>query len=173
MKKLFSLTLLMLFSGAAIFAQQGMGNQKRTYPHTTVTNGNLKITYGQPTRNGRELFGADIPYKKIWAPGADEATQVTFKKDFILNGRTEVKAGTYTLFIQPDCKSEWTFFLNKRLNVPCDIDYNLIRDEKVAGSCVGTKQLDHNVESLTIVPQENGFSVEWGQTSAFFSVIWE
>ena len=173
MKKLLSVTLLSLLCVTTTFAQQNLGNQKRTYPHTTVTGKNLKITYGQPTANGRELFGSDIPFKKVWAPGADEATQVTFKKDFIVNGRTEVKAGTYSLFVIPANKAEWQFVLNRRTNVPCDVNYTTIEDQRVIGSCVSTKQLDHVVESLTFVPSDNGFELAWGQTSAFFKVIWE
>src|SRR4051812_27689755 len=116
MKKLCLLTIPMLMALTTAFAQQGVANQKHTCPHTTVQKGNLKITYGQPSKNGQEIFGQALPFHKIWCAGADEATQITFTKDCTINGFREVKAGTYTLFIIPDGKKEWTLVLNSQLN---------------------------------------------------------
>ena len=171
MKKISLLAILMLLAVTTIFAQQNIGNLKRTAPHTTVASNNIKITYGQPSKNGKELFGNALPYKKVWAPGADEPTLVTFKKDFIVNGRSEIKAGTYSLYVIPDCKGEWTFVLNAMLHQNINDDYSKIQDKQVVASCVATKQLDHVVEQLTFTPKEDGFLVEWDQTSCFFKAL--
>jgi hypothetical protein len=70
----------------------------------------LKVTYGQPSKNGREIFGALVPYNKIWRTGANEATEFTTTKDIKFDKKT-LKAGTYTLFSIPDEK-KWTVIFN-------------------------------------------------------------
>ena len=66
-------------------------------PRVTAENGNIKITYGQPSKKGRVIFGAEgsqslEKYGKVWRTGANEATVITFKKDGKLGGK-DVKAG--------------------------------------------------------------------------------
>ena len=61
----------------------------------------IKVLYGRPKKNGREIFGNVIPYGKIWRVGANEATEVIFYNDVVF-GETEVKAGTYVLYAIPD-----------------------------------------------------------------------
>ena len=66
-------------------------------PRVTAENGNIKIVYGQPSKKGRVIFGAEgsqslEKYGKVWRTGANEATVITFKKDGKLGGK-DVKAG--------------------------------------------------------------------------------
>ncbi len=75
----------------------------------------IKVLYGRPQKNGREVFGEMIPYHKIWSVGANEATEIKFYKDVMFGGQ-KVKAGTYVLYAIPD-KSEWTLILNSNLDV--------------------------------------------------------
>ena len=56
----------------------------------------VKITYSQPSKKGREIFGKLIPFGKEWSPGANEATEITLTKDL-------------TLKIAPFAPSRWTF----------------------------------------------------------------
>ena len=70
----------------------------------------IKISYSQPHKRGREVFGKLVPYGQVWRTGANEATEVTFTKDILVNG-TPLKAGTYSLFTIPE-KSTWTIILN-------------------------------------------------------------
>jgi len=75
----------------------------------------IKILYGRPKKNGREIFGEVIPYGKIWRVGANEATEVVFYHDVVF-GDTEVKAGTYVLYAIPH-KNEWTLILSSQIDV--------------------------------------------------------
>jgi DUF2911 family protein len=75
----------------------------------------VKVVYGRPQKKGRAIFGALVPYNKIWRTGANEATEVTFYKDATFGGK-KVPAGTYVLHTIPGEK-EWTVILNKNLNV--------------------------------------------------------
>ncbi|MCD6544879.1 MAG: DUF2911 domain-containing protein [Flavobacteriaceae bacterium] len=75
----------------------------------------IKVLYGRPKKNGRELFGELVPYHKIWGVGANEATEIKFYTDVIFGGQ-KVSAGTYVLYAIPDQK-EWTLILNSNLDV--------------------------------------------------------
>ncbi|MGB5322126.1 DUF2911 domain-containing protein [Lutimonas sp.] len=75
----------------------------------------IKVLYGRPKKNGREIFGNVIPYGKIWRVGANEATEVVFYNDVVF-GETEVKAGTYVLYAIPE-QNEWTLILSSNTDV--------------------------------------------------------
>lgn len=75
----------------------------------------IKVLYGRPQKNGREVFGNVIPYGKIWRVGANEATEVVFYKD-VLFGDEKVKAGTYVLYAIPNEK-EWILILSSNTDV--------------------------------------------------------
>lgn len=76
---------------------------------------NIKVLYGRPKKNGREIFGEVIPYGKIWKVGANEATEVVFYQDVVF-GDTEVKAGTYVLYAIPQ-KKEWILILSSNTDI--------------------------------------------------------
>jgi len=83
----------------------------RKSPHETVNSENIKVTYGRPYKKGREIFGVLVKYGKVWRTGADEATEITFRKDGNFGGRP-VKEGSYSLYTIPN-QNEWTIILNK------------------------------------------------------------
>jgi hypothetical protein len=70
----------------------------------------VEVTYSRPCKKGRTIFGALVPYGKVWRTGANEATTFTVNKDIVFGDRP-VKAGTYTLWTVPG-KEEWTVILN-------------------------------------------------------------
>ncbi|MGL1608747.1 DUF2911 domain-containing protein, partial [Vibrio parahaemolyticus] len=49
-----------------------------------------------PSVKGRDVFGALVPYDKVWRTGANKATKVTFDKTVKFNG-TQIPAGSYAL----------------------------------------------------------------------------
>ena len=81
------------------------GSVTQQVSQTTVT-----VKYSRPVARGRDLFGALVPFGKIWTPGANEATEVTFSTDVKLNGQP-VAAGTYTVWAVPDA-ARWEVILN-------------------------------------------------------------
>lgn len=75
----------------------------------------IKVLYGRPQKNGREIFGKLVPYDKVWRLGANEATEITFFQDVLFGGK-EVKKGTYVMYAIPQEK-EWAIILNSNLDV--------------------------------------------------------
>lgn len=52
-----------------------------------------------------------MPYNRIWRTGANEATEVTFTGEVLIEGQ-KLAAGKYTLFTIPT-ENEWTVIFNK------------------------------------------------------------
>lgn len=86
----------------------------------------VKITYGQPQKKGRPIFGALVPYSQVWRAGANEATEITVTKDVIISGNL-LKAGTYSIFTIPE-KDNWTVIFNKDVGLWGSYNYNLKTD---------------------------------------------
>ncbi len=82
----------------------------------------LKITYSQPHKRERSIFGSLVPYGQVWRTGANEATEITITKDILINN-TLLKAGTYSLFTIPE-KDTWTIILNSELGLWGSYNYN-------------------------------------------------
>ena len=89
-------------------------SQEIASPKMTAEGKNTKITYGQPSKRGRVIFGDLVPYGEVWRTGANEATEITFSKNVVID-KKEIKAGTYTLFTIPQ-KDKWTIILNSKLD---------------------------------------------------------
>lgn len=71
----------------------------------------IEVSYGRPKADGREIWGALVPYGKIWRTGADEATTISFGKHVAIEGKN-LCAGTYALFTIPG-ESSWTVIFNR------------------------------------------------------------
>jgi hypothetical protein len=82
----------------------------------------LKITYSQPHKKERIIFGKLVPYGQVWRTGANEATEITITRDILINN-TPLKAGTYSLFTIPE-KDSWTIILNNDLGLWGSYNYN-------------------------------------------------
>jgi hypothetical protein len=82
----------------------------------------IKITYCQPRKRGRKIFGGLVPYGQVWRTGANEATEITLTKDTFVNGNL-LLAGTYSLFTIPE-KENWVIIINKELGLWGSYNYN-------------------------------------------------
>lgn len=74
----------------------------------------MTITYSRPGVKGRTIWGALVPYDKVWRTGANEATTIAFTDDVEINGQ-KLPAGTYSLHTIPG-RDQWTIIFNKVAN---------------------------------------------------------
>jgi len=87
--------------GAAEKAAGAMGAlSTRDTINATAGGGALWIDYGRPSKRGREIFGAVVPWNAVWRTGANAATQFKTDRALEMNGTT-VPAGFYTLWSIP------------------------------------------------------------------------
>lgn len=111
MKKLKNFTFLLV----AVLMTGVTFAQKKASPAETATgtiNGSkITIQYSSPSVKGREIWGALVPYGKVWRAGANEATTFTTTKDITVEGQ-KLPAGTYSFFVIPG-KDSATIIFNK------------------------------------------------------------
>ncbi len=79
---------------------------------TSIAGASFTITYSRPTKRGRVVFGAMVPWGEVWRTGANEATHFHTDKDLVIGGAA-VPAGSYTLWTIPT-PEEWTLIINKQ-----------------------------------------------------------
>jgi hypothetical protein len=107
----------------------------------------VKITYSQPHKRGRQIFGGLVPYGEVWRTGANEATEITCTRDIIVQGKL-LPAGTYSIFTIPNAES-WTVIFNKDLGLWGAYNYNPKMD--VLRFDVQVQHMSTPVEAFTIL----------------------
>jgi len=155
----------------------------RTPPHVlsphetttaTVDNATLSIEYGRPSMRGREIFGALVPYGRVWCPGADEATKLT-TSHALQFGDLTLKAGAYSLWILP-LPDAWSLIFNGQ----ADAFHTYHPESADVGKVVLHKeQLAQPMEQLTFAIERNptgsggAITMAWENTrvSAPFTLV--
>jgi hypothetical protein len=66
----------------------------------------VDITYRRPVARGRVLFGALVPWGRVWSPSSDTAARFSISTPIEING-AKLAAGTYSIWAIPDSTS-WT-----------------------------------------------------------------
>jgi len=91
----------------------------------SIGRANIRIEYDRLAVNGREnsIFGASVPFGKIWSPGDNIATQFRTTETLKIQ-ELVLPAGTYTLYMIPEDISsgngEWTIIFSdiNKVNLP-------------------------------------------------------
>ncbi len=154
----------LLFFSLAMFAFTTVFAQKPS-PKMTAEGKNMSVVYSQPSKRDRVIFGKEgsgslEPYGKVWRTGANEATEITFKKDVMFGGKP-VKAGTYSLYSIPGEK-EWTVILNPEMKQWGAFGYDKVKDKDVAQVTVPTKNYKTSSEKLMFdVKDDKKLSFQW------------
>ena len=86
----------------------------------------VSITYSQPHKKDRVIFGELVPFGKVWRFGANESTQLTTTGDVEVGGKL-LKAGTYSVFCMPE-KDSWTLLFNSGLGQWGGYQYDASKD---------------------------------------------
>lgn len=105
------LTLVVVACGSS--RPSGAQNIPRSQPATVsqqLAGTRIEIAYHRPVARGRALFGALVPWGRIWTPSADSAARLTLSGPVELNG-TRVPAGRYALWMIPD-STAWTVIVS-------------------------------------------------------------
>ena len=159
MKKSLALVALFLLTTVSFVFAQGAPQSPRV--KSSSPNKAISVDYGQPSKRGRQIFGALVPYGQVWRTGANEATTITFAKDVTFGGKA-VKAGTYSLFTIPTEK-EWTVVLNTKTGMWVAYDYEKVKGQNVAEVKVPAKMSKAVTEKMTITPANNEVTIAWDQ----------
>ncbi len=127
LKSMLTLFVLTSFTFSA-FSQLNLP-RKSPKASTSYTIGltDITINYGSPSVNDREIWGALVPYDKVWRAGANEATTMEFSTDLLIENQ-EIPAGKYSFFIIPKAEGDWTLIFNKIADQWGAYDYDETQD---------------------------------------------
>ncbi|MBB2150205.1 DUF2911 domain-containing protein [Pedobacter gandavensis] len=133
----------------------------------------VKVVYSRPGKKGRDIFGVLEQFGKVWRLGANEATEIKFFKNVVIDGK-KIKKGSYSLFAIPE-KDKWTMILNKQTDRWGAYTYNEAQD--VLRIEVPVKLMEKPIEtlSMTFVPQPEGANlvVAWDKTAVELPIIFK
>lgn len=131
----------------------------------------IRVIYSRPKKNDREIFGALVPFEKIWRTGANEATEIDVYEPLKL-GTQIIEKGTYTLYTIPK-EDEWTVIINRETNVWGA--YNYKEEQDIVRINVPSKGAAATIESLSMafMPTDNGVSLMIGWDDRFIEIPFE
>ena len=125
--KIFGLTILaILLLSVGESTAQDLHPSRRPSPigiaRTHIGDTYVKITYGRPYMRDRKIFGKNdgdtqylVPFGEIWRTGANEATEITFTDDLMIDGN-RIEAGTYAIFTEPG-EETWTVHFSPQIGL--------------------------------------------------------
>jgi hypothetical protein len=156
--------VVLAFVALAASSAEAQSNPRRSQRQELtqiVGDTRIEAMYVRPVARGRELFGALVPYGKLWTPSADTAMRISFSTDVQVAGRA-LKAGAYSVWAIPD-SSQWTIVFN---NVPSTFHLRHSDDADVLKVTARVDSLPH-VETLTLsFPVVDGkkatLQIHWG-----------
>lgn len=156
MKKIIG--LLLIFIATINFA---LGQKAKASPRESVTGkintANISIDYGSPSVKDRKIWGALVPFNKIWRAGANEATTFETDKDLFVEGK-KLPAGKYSLFIIPNEKKCVVIFNKKAKQWGA---YNYDKDLDQLRVEVSPKTETETTEKLLFLVRENRVALLW------------
>ncbi|MCB0739845.1 MAG: DUF2911 domain-containing protein, partial [Chitinophagaceae bacterium] len=106
-----------------------------------------RIIYSRPQIKGREIFGTLVKYGEVWRLGANEATEIQFFRNVIINGKM-IHKGRYTLYALVN-QDNWTMILNRETDIWGAFKYDAAKD--VIRVSVPVQHTDEPVEYLSML----------------------
>ena len=129
----------------------------------------IRAMYIRPVARGRDLFGALVPYGRMWTPSADSAMRLTFSTDVTIDGHA-LSAGSYSVWAIPDT-AQWTIIFNRNSSA---FHLRHRESEDVLRLTAKVDSLPH-VETLTLsFPVVDGkratMQMQWGTRAVSLAV---
>jgi hypothetical protein len=144
--------ILSIVTALAVIAVSGQ--RQRVSPHenvsATIGGAKLTITYGRPYMRGRTIFGALVPYGRVWCPGADEATVLDSTRPLEIE-ELDVPAGPHTIWVLPTADA-WTLVVSKE---PSGFHTRYNESADLGRVPLHKRTLDGDVEQLTFAIDGN------------------
>ena len=132
-----------------------------------LESGTVKICYGRPSMNGREIFGGLVPLDRPWRLGANEATTIFMPVAGSVAG-VAVEPGWYSLYVVPGIQ-QWTVVVNsaaQRWGVPIN---DAVRANDIGTGTVAVETTPAAEETLSLrfepeADDQADLVVQWEKT---------
>jgi hypothetical protein len=125
----------------------------RARTSSPVGGATISLDYGTPSKRGRSIWGALVPFGTVWRTGANEATHFETNRDLVFGTGGDtllVPAGRYTLFSVPERDGGW--LIVNRQTGQAGTAYNASRD--LGRVRLAARALRAPVETFTIKAEE-------------------
>ena len=165
MKKIIGL-LLILIATINFAVGQKVKASPRESVNGKINEAAISIDYGSPSVRGRKIWGALVPFGKIWRAGANEATTFQTDKDLIVEGK-KLPAGKYSLFIIPNEKKCIIIFNKKAKQWGA---YNYDQDLDQLRVEVSPKEESKSTEKLLFLVKDNTVALLWDNWEIAFDI---
>jgi hypothetical protein len=166
-----SIVVAMAVVGAPLAGAQAQRASPHEIHEFDAAGCHFKLNYGRPSMRGRTVWGALVPWNRVWMPGADEATILETTKP-IAFGELVVPAGQHTIYTTP-AEPDTQLIISKEVG-QWHTHYDAT--ENLGQVKMAMKKVEKPVEMLTLAiePGEVGgrFTLTWGdrEYSAVFVV---
>ena len=132
----------------------------------------IDYEYSRPSVNSREIFGALIPFGKVWRTGANAATKITFSTDVTIDGK-KLNKGTYALYVKPN-KNNWEIIFYSEIGswgLPPVWDSTKVAVSSIVNVVNELKSTETFTISLNDLKYESvNLKFEWAKTSANINI---
>jgi hypothetical protein len=172
--KRFALCLAILGLGGTVYAQNDLNlpdvsQAAEVKQHIALTE--ITVTYHRPLVKGRKIWGALVPYGKVWRAGANENTTIEFGDSVWVEGQPLAK-GVYGLHMIPNPDS-WTVIFSKT-NTGWG-SYSYKEDEDALRVKVKPRALAEMKEALEfefedLKPDSTAVTLKWERLGVPFTV---
>jgi hypothetical protein len=150
---------------------EALDERASPYDSTRIVIGDrtAQICYSRPGAKGRTIFGALVPYNRLWRTGANEPTilHLPFAADI---AGISLEPGSYSIYTSPG-ENEWTLIINRSTSQwGHESQYKPdIQAQEVGRAQVPSERLTDHVESFTIRSEPSGTDgavvvLEWERT---------
>ena len=151
----------------AVAALAGIAaGQRYTSPPATASvkigGKQISVDYYSPSMHGRRIFGALVPYGRVWCPGANVATGLTAEADLRI-GNLKLPKGAWSIWAVPG-EQEWTLVINKETGQH-HLDYDPGQD--FGRTKMNVKKISTPVEAFRID------LVSEGENKGRLALVWE
>lgn len=160
-------------AAAAVICTASLGAQEtrrvlspRDSAVQSIGDARVVVDYSRPSKRGRDIYGALVPYEQVWRTGANKATHLRTDHDLMI-GELRVPKGTYTLYTIP-AREGWTLIVNRQTE-QWGTSYDQAQD--LGRVPMTVKKVDAPVEQFTIAidpPAKDGSTLRlvWDSTEA-------
>jgi Protein of unknown function (DUF2911) len=131
----------------------------------------IAIKYHRPLVNGRKIWGALVPYGKVWRAGANENTTIEFSDPVSVEGKP-LEKGRYGLHMIPN-QDSWTVIFSKTNTGWGSYSYDQ-KDDALRVN-VKPRPLTENKEALEfefedLKPASTAVTLKWEKLGVPFTV---
>jgi len=128
----------------------------------------IKVSYGRPSKKGRNVFGELLKTGTVWRIGANESTEIVFYNNVKI-GNTEIRRGRYSMFAKLTSDTSWDIIFSK--DTPTWGAANRDETKDIATVSIPVTKEAEVVEALSIIFEEESANqvnmvIAWDKTRA-------